>query len=56
MLATLLWDAKKHNRYLTTREQSLATAMITQSDNNATSTLWKQLGVTKVKVSSPPPG
>ncbi len=49
VLATLLWDAKKHNRYLTTREQSLATAMITQSDNNATSTLWKQLGVTKVK-------
>lgn len=49
MLATLLWDAKKHNRYLTTREQSLATAMITKSDNNATSTLWKQLGVTKVK-------
>ncbi|MFF3145208.1 serine hydrolase [Streptomyces sp. NPDC057927] len=49
VLATLLWDAKKHNRYLTTREQSLATAMITKSDNNATSTLWKQLGVTKVK-------
>jgi beta-lactamase class A len=49
VLATLLWDAKKHNRYLTSREQTLATAMITKSDNNATSTLWKQLGVTKVK-------
>ncbi|MCX5133052.1 class A beta-lactamase-related serine hydrolase [Streptomyces sp. NBC_00340] len=49
VLATLLWDAKKHNRYLTSRETSLATAMITQSDNNATTSLWKQLGTTKVK-------
>ncbi|MFB7504568.1 serine hydrolase [Streptomyces broussonetiae] len=49
VLATLLWDAKKHNRYLTSTEQSLATAMITQSDNDATSTLWKQLGMTKIK-------
>ncbi|MGX4692110.1 serine hydrolase [Streptomyces sp. JNUCC 63] len=49
VLATLLWDAKKHNRYLTTRESTLAKAMITKSDNSATSSLWKQLGVTKVK-------
>lgn len=49
VLATLLWDAKKHNRYLTSRETDLATDMITQSDNTATSTLWRQLGVTKVK-------
>ncbi|MEU9466353.1 serine hydrolase [Streptomyces avermitilis] len=49
VLATLLWDAKKHNRYLTSRETGLATAMITKSDNTATSTLWRQLGVTKVK-------
>jgi beta-lactamase class A len=49
VLATLLWDAKKHNRYLTSTEVSLATAMITQSDNSATSTLWKQLGLTKIK-------
>ncbi|MFF5012337.1 serine hydrolase [Streptomyces sp. NPDC001165] len=49
VLATLLWDAKKHNRYLTDTEQSLATAMITQSDNAATSKLWKQLGLTKIK-------
>ncbi|MFF3907211.1 serine hydrolase [Streptomyces sp. NPDC001848] len=49
VLATLLWDAKKHNRYLTSRENSLATAMITKSDNSATSTLWKQLGLTKIK-------
>jgi hypothetical protein len=49
VLATLLWDAKNHNRYLTTRETTLAKAMITQSDNTATSTLWKQLGMTKIK-------
>ncbi|MEU1037098.1 serine hydrolase [Streptomyces sp. NPDC005551] len=49
VLATLLWDAKKHNRYLTDREADLATAMITQSDNAATSTLWRQLGTTKIK-------
>ncbi|WP_432182264.1 serine hydrolase [Streptomyces sp. NBC_00063] len=49
VLATLLWDAKKTNRYLTTREANLATAMITKSDNAATTTLWKQLGTTKVK-------
>ncbi|GGU74064.1 hypothetical protein GCM10010260_02360 [Streptomyces filipinensis] len=49
VLATLLWDAKKHNRYLTDRETSLAKAMITQSDNDATTALWKQLGMTKIK-------
>ncbi|KUJ43639.1 beta-lactamase class A [Streptomyces sp. 3212.3] len=49
VLATLLWDAKKHNRYLTSREVSLTTAMITKSDNDATSALWKQLGLTKIK-------
>jgi hypothetical protein len=49
ILSALLWDAKKHNRYLTSRETSLATAMITQSDNTAASTLWKHLGPTKIK-------
>ncbi|MFG2883954.1 serine hydrolase [Streptomyces sp. NPDC048297] len=49
VLATLLWDAKKHNRYLTDREASLTKAMITKSDNNATTSLWKQLGLTKIK-------
>ncbi|GAA5054546.1 serine hydrolase [Streptomyces similanensis] len=49
VLATLLWDAKKTNRSLTDREASLAKLMITQSDNDATTSLWKQLGVTKVK-------
>ncbi|MFH8471657.1 serine hydrolase [Streptomyces sp. NPDC018000] len=49
VLATLLWDNKKQNRYLTQREIDLTTAMITKSDNDATTSLWKQLGVTKVK-------
>ncbi|MER7764894.1 serine hydrolase [Streptomyces sp. NPDC097619] len=49
VLATLLWDAKKTNRYLTQREVDLTTAMITKSDNDSTSALWRQLGVTKVK-------
>ncbi|MFC9913586.1 serine hydrolase [Streptomyces sp. NPDC127197] len=49
VLATLLWDAKKQGRYLTDREVSLTKAMITKSDNAATSTLWKQLGLTKIK-------
>ncbi|MBH5335621.1 serine hydrolase [Streptomyces pactum] len=49
VLAALLWDAKKRNRFLTDREADLATAMITKSDNAATSTLWKQLGMTKIK-------
>jgi beta-lactamase class A len=49
VLATLLWDAKKTNRLLTKKEVDLTTAMITKSDNTATSTLWKQLGPTKIK-------
>ncbi|MFF3498292.1 serine hydrolase [Streptomyces sp. NPDC003247] len=49
VLAALLWDAQKHGRALTSREKTLATAMITKSDNASTSTLWKQLGPTKIK-------
>ncbi|WP_340378900.1 serine hydrolase [Streptomyces sp. SS7] len=49
VLATLLWDAQKTNRALTSTEKSLATKMITQSDNTSTSTLWRQLGMTKIK-------
>jgi beta-lactamase class A len=49
VLATLLRDAVQHNRRLTAREAHLATAMITKSDNDATTALWKQLRVTKVK-------
>jgi len=49
VLATLLWDAQKTGRKLTSREVTLTTAMITQSDNASTTTLWKQLGVAKIK-------
>ncbi|MFE3324688.1 serine hydrolase [Streptomyces sp. NPDC059176] len=49
VLATLLWDAQKSGRSLTATEKSRATAMITKSDNNATSALWSRLGVAKVK-------
>ncbi|MFG2600799.1 serine hydrolase [Streptomyces sp. NPDC048462] len=49
VLATLLRDSAEHHRSLTRRETGLATAMITKSDNNATTSLWKQLGATKVK-------
>ncbi|MCX4677108.1 serine hydrolase [Streptomyces sp. NBC_01433] len=49
VLATLLWDSQKKDRSLTKREKSLATSMITKSDNTATTALWKQLGATKVK-------
>lgn len=49
VLAVLLWDAKKTNRYLTSREAQLSSDMITKSDNNATSALWRQLGMTKIK-------
>ncbi|WP_416982849.1 serine hydrolase [Streptomyces sp. T028] len=49
VLAALLWDAQKTDRALTSREKSLATAMITKSDNTSTSTLWRQLGMTKIK-------
>ncbi|OPF84327.1 serine hydrolase [Streptomyces antioxidans] len=48
VLATLLWDARKDDRALTQKERKLATAMITESDNNATTTLWDQLGTDKV--------
>ncbi|KRD24397.1 MULTISPECIES: serine hydrolase [unclassified Streptomyces] len=49
VLSALLWDAQNAGRTLTSREKTLATAMITKSDNASTSTLWKQLGVTKIK-------
>jgi len=49
VLSALLWDAQKTHRALTSREKSLATAMITKSDNASTTTLWKQLGMTKIK-------
>lgn len=49
VLSALLWDAQRTGRALTAREKSLATAMITKSDNASTTTLWRQLGMTKIK-------
>ncbi|MEV7992112.1 serine hydrolase [Streptomyces sp. NPDC086077] len=49
LLATLLWDVRKHDRHLTQREAGRATKMITASDNASTNALWKQIGVTKVQ-------
>ncbi|WP_275559088.1 serine hydrolase [Streptomyces sp. 5-6(2022)] len=48
VLATLLWDAQKDDRALTQEERDRATAMITKSDNDATTALWKQLGADKI--------
>ncbi|WP_329019236.1 serine hydrolase [Streptomyces sp. NBC_00690] len=49
VLGALLLDAQNQKRSLTAREKTLATAMITKSDNASTTTLWKQLGLTKIK-------
>ncbi|MER6994875.1 serine hydrolase [Streptomyces sp. NPDC000410] len=49
VLAALLFDAQKTGRSLTATEKSRAKAMITQSDNAATSALWRQLGMTKIQ-------
>ncbi len=49
VLAALLRENARHHRYLTRRETDLSTAMITKSDNNATTSLWKQLGTTRIK-------
>ncbi|RKS07286.1 beta-lactamase class A [Nocardiopsis sp. Huas11] len=44
VLATLLWHVQEEGRELTAREDELATAMITVSDNDATIELRNQLG------------
>ncbi|QOV38192.1 serine hydrolase [Streptomyces ferrugineus] len=49
VLAALLWDAGRQDRRLTRREAALGKAMIVKSDNAATRTLWKQLGMKKIK-------
>ncbi|MFJ1894798.1 MULTISPECIES: serine hydrolase [unclassified Streptomyces] len=49
VLAALLRDSATHHRHLTRRETDLSTAMITKSDNKATTSLWKQLGATGIK-------
>ncbi|MFE2429105.1 serine hydrolase [Streptomyces sp. NPDC059373] len=49
LLGALLRQAQEAGRVLTTREKKLATAMITKSDNDATTTLWKQVKVKGVQ-------
>ncbi|WP_405773956.1 serine hydrolase [Streptomyces sp. NBC_00859] len=49
VLGALLREAQEAHRKLTSREVKLTTAMITKSDNDATSALWSQLGVPRVK-------
>ncbi|AWW43352.1 serine hydrolase [Streptomyces cadmiisoli] len=49
VLAALLRDVHQQGRHLTDREARLAREMITESDNNATAALWKQLGRAKVE-------
>lgn len=44
VLAALLRRTMEAHRPLTARESRLATAMITKSDNEATSALWRQIG------------
>ncbi|MEV5807279.1 serine hydrolase [Streptomyces parvulus] len=48
VLATLLWDTQLRNRTLTQEERERAAAMITKSDNDATTALWRQLGDAKI--------
>jgi beta-lactamase class A len=44
ILGTLLRQAQDAHRALTSTERSVATLMIQQSDNNAATTLWNQVG------------
>ena len=44
ILGALLRKALEQHRYLTSAEVRLTTAMITQSDNNAASALWAEVG------------
>ncbi|WP_407288916.1 serine hydrolase [Streptomyces sp. BP-8] len=49
VLGTLLRQAQDENRELTSTQRALATKMITKSDNDATTALWKQLGLGRIK-------
>jgi hypothetical protein len=44
ILSTLLYQLQKRNSHLSASQRALATRMITQSDNNAASALWTQIG------------
>ena len=49
ILGTLLHDLAVKHQFLTSREVTLTTEMITESDNDAASALWSQLGMTKLR-------
>ncbi|AJC59518.1 putative secreted protein [Streptomyces sp. 769] len=49
VLGALLRQAQDEHRDLTGAERTLTTKMITASDNDATTTLWKRLGLTRIK-------
>lgn len=49
ILGTLLHDLAVKHQFLTQQEVTLTTEMITQSDNDAASTLWAQLGHSKLR-------
>lgn len=49
ILGALLRQTMEQHRALTAREVELTTAMITKSDNDATNTLWHQIGHTGIQ-------
>ncbi|MGW4030506.1 serine hydrolase [Streptomyces sp. NPDC004838] len=49
VLGALLMEAKERGRRPTAREDRLARAMITRSDNASTDALWRQLGTDRIK-------
>ncbi|MEV5594271.1 serine hydrolase [Streptomyces sp. NPDC052496] len=48
VLGTLLRQAQEEQRILTADEKKLAEKMITRSDNDATTTLWKRAGLGRI--------
>ncbi|MEV4975796.1 serine hydrolase [Streptomyces scopuliridis] len=48
VLGALLRQAQDENRDLTSSERTLTSKMITASDNDSTTTLWKRLGVARI--------
>lgn len=49
ILGALLRMAQEQNRQLTATEKSLAWRMITESDNNAATALWNEVGMTRMQ-------
>ncbi|MFE7284085.1 serine hydrolase [Streptomyces noursei] len=49
VLGALLRQTQDEHRALTDTERTLTTKMITESDNDATTTLWKQLGLDRIR-------